>query len=52
MKYPTELLRLERHAFAVLKAMPRLKEAHDNCTGSDLLDEIEKIEVQFGLSAA
>lgn len=50
MKYPKELLQLERHAFAVLKAMPDLKAAHDMYVGADLYDAIEKIEVQYGLS--
>jgi len=52
MKYPKELLLLERHAFAVMQAMPELKAAHDSCTGTELFERLEEIEVKYGLSVA
>lgn len=52
MKYPKELLQLERHAFAVTQAMPELKAAHDMYVGPDLVDALNKIEVKYGLCTA
>ena len=49
-KYPKELLQLERHAFAVTKAMPELKAAYDNLTGIDCLNSVREIGKRFGLS--
>ena len=50
MKYPKELLVLERHAYAVLKAMPELKAAHDDYSGLDLYEKLEEIEQRYGLA--
>lgn len=51
MKYPKELLQLERHAHAVTCAMPELKAAHDTLSGMDLFNALEQIELKYGLSA-
>lgn len=55
MKYPKELLRLERQAFALTKAMPDMKAAHDKFWHVDdeaLVAALEAIEIQYGLNAA
>ena len=51
MKYPKELLQLERHAFAVTKAMPELKAAYDDLSGTDLYEAIKEIGDRYGLGA-
>lgn len=50
MKYPKELLLLERHAFAVRNAIPEMKKAYDTLTGNNLDSALDEIGVRFGLT--
>ena len=54
MKYPKQLLMLERQAFAILQAMPEFKEAHDLfADGSpELWAAIEQVEEKYGIASA
>ena len=51
MTYPKELLQLERHAYAVIKAMPEIKAAYDNLEGVERLEEIQRIGSEYGLGS-
>lgn len=50
MTVATELLKLERHAHAVLEAMPKLRDADENLKGIEKLEAIKAIGVEYGLS--
>ncbi len=45
-----ELLELERHARAVLEAMPALRDADENLKGFEKLNALKRIGEEYGLS--
>ena len=49
-KYPIELLQLERRAFAITKATPEMKAAHDKYIGAELLATLQEIGDRYGLN--
>ena len=52
MKYPKELLQMERLAFSITKAMPELRALYDSFDGPcpELFAAIEEIETRFGIA--
>lgn len=49
MTVAQELAKLERHATAVLAAMPELKEADETLKGVEKLEAIKAIGTKYGL---
>ena len=50
MSLSKELHRLEQHAYAVMQAMPELREADETLSGFELVKAIEEIGTRYGLT--